>query len=856
MIAIVFMLVAIIVTLIIIIVKTQDKQPIKLTSANEIDLADVMPIQYIDENMAISATGDITVGYKLILPEVFTLSPEDANQIHGQLTGLLKLLPPLTVFHQQNFYYTSHYDKKEHSENYLMNEQYNMFVGKEILQSYTNIYITFKNQNTKKSAFITPLIKKPKTLLTEPFKDILQRKKEIESTLINFENSISSINYFSVIKMKNKDLNNAIYDYINQSYHTPTNDATKEVVQPISVSDNNDLKIGNTLIKVISLVEEGSKLDYLSAPLTAKNKEFKIDMPEAIASKASMIYPIALGLPFNHIVNTIIEITDQDAVISEINKEKQALNFIANFYPPAKEKQKEQEAFVDALIKHNYQTAYTSVNVIIADTDSNSLQRKTSYVQQGFIKMNHANCYIENEENANLFFSSSPGSAHTNYRGFINTTMQGICYLQKENMYLSSAEGFIFTDRFGTPCKVDMWNYPQLANRNRLIFGPSGSGKSFLLNNLILQGIEHKRDIVIIDIGGSYRSLVEINKGKYFDSNDNKKFQFNPFLCPQDKFDNYVYTDTEDEDSSDDHIKTLSTIIAFIWKGDEKITPTEKALLEKSIKYFYEHVNAKKIFPNMINYYHFLETYEKQIDDYERKKIDIKEVRILLEPYVNGDLKDVLNAKENIDIINDNLLAFDMEGVSKKDHFPIIAIILLNLVAQKIKRRQGIEKTLIIDEALDFLKDEKFGDFIAYLYRTFRKKEGEICLAAQNVLFLKSTSELIRDSIIINTGTKIILDHSEHVSNLKEIKNMLSMSDQEIDMIASLQTAEKWREFFLKLGNSSFIFRNEVVEQSAVAFDSRQKTVVRIKQLAKETGSIYTAINQYIAQKNVENEKK
>ncbi len=159
MIAIVFMLVAIIVTLIIIIVKTQDKQPIKLTSANEIDLADVMPIQYIDENMAISATGDITVGYKLILPEVFTLSPEDANQIHGQLTGLLKLLPPLTVFHQQNFYYTSHYDKKEHSENYLMNEQYNMFVGKEILQSYTNIYITFKNQNTKKTAFITPLIK-------------------------------------------------------------------------------------------------------------------------------------------------------------------------------------------------------------------------------------------------------------------------------------------------------------------------------------------------------------------------------------------------------------------------------------------------------------------------------------------------------------------------------------------------------------------------------------------------------------------------------------------------------------------------------------------------------------------------
>lgn len=32
-------------------------------------------------------------------------------------------------------------------------------------------------------------------------------------------------------------------------------------------------------------------------------------------------------------------------------------------------------------------------------------------------------------------------------------------------------------------------------------------------------------------------------------------------------------------------------------------------------------------------------------------------------------------------------------------------------------------KELIIDEALDFLQDEKFGDFIAYLYRTFRKRK-------------------------------------------------------------------------------------------------------------------------------------
>lgn len=82
----------------------------------------------------------------------------------------------------------------------------------------------------------------------------------------------------------------------------------------------------------------------------------------------------------------------------------------------------------------------------------------------------------------------------------------------------------------------------------------------------------------------------------------------------------------------------------------------------------------------------------------------------------------MLNATENIDIVNDDLIAFDMEDAAKKEYFPLVAIITLQMVIDKIKKREGVNKELIIDEALDFLSDDKFGDFIAYLYRTFRKK--------------------------------------------------------------------------------------------------------------------------------------
>ena len=54
-----------------------------------VDLGDVLPIQTITEDAIINGNGDITVGYRLFLPEVFTLSESDALYIHERLEALL-----------------------------------------------------------------------------------------------------------------------------------------------------------------------------------------------------------------------------------------------------------------------------------------------------------------------------------------------------------------------------------------------------------------------------------------------------------------------------------------------------------------------------------------------------------------------------------------------------------------------------------------------------------------------------------------------------------------------------------------------------------------------------------------------
>lgn len=120
-------------------------------SDKAVDLASVIPIQTITDNIIVNGNGDLTVGYRMFLPEVFTLSSEDAKYIHERLEGLFKMLPAGTIIHQQSFYYVGKYQNDEFSINPLKAESLKYFKDKHIINSYTNLYITFADTDSKKS---------------------------------------------------------------------------------------------------------------------------------------------------------------------------------------------------------------------------------------------------------------------------------------------------------------------------------------------------------------------------------------------------------------------------------------------------------------------------------------------------------------------------------------------------------------------------------------------------------------------------------------------------------------------------------------------------------------------------------
>ena len=75
-------------------------------------LKDLLPILDVEHDTILSKQGDITLGFEVILPEIFTLSNEDYESLHQTWVKALKILPRQSVFHKQDWFLDSKYKSR------------------------------------------------------------------------------------------------------------------------------------------------------------------------------------------------------------------------------------------------------------------------------------------------------------------------------------------------------------------------------------------------------------------------------------------------------------------------------------------------------------------------------------------------------------------------------------------------------------------------------------------------------------------------------------------------------------------------------------------------------------------------
>ena len=67
-------------------------------------IEDILPILDIEHDAMVSKMGDITVGFKMKLPEIFTMSDQDYEALHHSWIKAIKVLPKQSVLHKQDWF--------------------------------------------------------------------------------------------------------------------------------------------------------------------------------------------------------------------------------------------------------------------------------------------------------------------------------------------------------------------------------------------------------------------------------------------------------------------------------------------------------------------------------------------------------------------------------------------------------------------------------------------------------------------------------------------------------------------------------------------------------------------------------
>ena len=105
-------------------------------------------------------------------------------------------------------------------------------------------------------------------------------------------------------------------------------------------------------------------------------------------------------------------------------------------------------------------------------------------------------------------------------------------------------------------------------NKNALIAAESGSGKSFLLNELIFSYLSEGTQIWVIDAGKSYQKLNELLEGDFLQFDESTDISLNPFALIGD------YTDDED---------AVVSLVATMASKDNNLSELQNAALKRIV---------------------------------------------------------------------------------------------------------------------------------------------------------------------------------------------------------------------------------------------------------------------------------
>lgn len=171
---------------------------------------------------------------------------------------------------------------------------------------------------------------------------------------------------------------------------------------------------------------------------------------------------------------------------------------------------------------------------------------------------------------------------------------------------------------------------------------------------------------------------------------------------------------------------------------------------------------------------------------------------------------------------------------------------------QKMRLRKDRRKALIIEEAWKAIASKLMGGYILYLYKTVRKFWGEAVVVTQELDDIIGNA-VVKDSIINNSDTFILLDQTKFKDNFDRIAALLSLNKVEQNKIFTINNLNnkagrsRFKEFYLKRGAKGEVYGNEVSLEQYLTYTTEKPEKSAVEYYVREYSDYDKALQKIVA---------
>jgi conjugation system TraG family ATPase len=805
--------------------------PNALTTMKNINLSVCHPILSIEQQTVFANNGNVVLCYKANLPEIYSLSETDFEDMHGTWFQAFKSLPTSTVIHKQDVYRKGRYTaEKLPNTSFLEKATYTHFKGRECISHESYLFFILPlNRALNASKFTNPFRKTERGIhkkLDHSAREFIASVNDAVSFINNSRRvSLKPLHQDEILK-----LTNSYFNGFNEGFDT-------------------DILLGKAAIEIgehhFDVLAVNSELCFGDVVQSSKtNDKFTSD---DFVFHQGFIDGLGLNLNENHIINQIIYLDDKHKWRKLLDKKIEELKKSSNFGTQNKVIQKKIETIVTKINEDDSSRIIRGhLNIVFWSQEPEQLKHITSKIKTEFKELDIVPYYPRGEEQKHYFLNSYCcfASNFSNEDLYVTDMKHALCLYINNTNYKSDKQGVIFNDRqYNIPILKDVWDESKkrIKARNFAIFAPTGEGKSFLANNILRQYFEQNVRLVIIDLGGSYSKFAKLYPKDHIilRYEQGKNLGINPF---------YISDKT---DLTPERLEDLAIFLLELMAEGNQVSKVKEVAIKKILRYYYSYFTKEA---SLASLYQF-------VDD--KKDTLVQELKIkeeyfsvynflhILSEYVDDGLYSFLfNVSEDqtYKIEDKRMIVFELDEV--KDNKEILSV-MLKLIKSAIQRtiwRNRSERGIILfDEFAKQLKFDNVLESVEFYYQAIRKQNGAIGIILQSINQLPNNSTSA--SILENTQVIYSLRNEKGYEELQKRLNLTSHDLNQLKSIRNNLTGDrKYTEIFIKIGKESNIFRLEVPKEVYAAYltDGIENEVIMT--IFNETQNMEETIKIFIKQ--------